>query len=102
MRKSRRRRPTSRLEAAFDAIGSRNVCRVQPVRLMTRGRRGCYANTQEKDARSVAVEIKAKTFAEAVQTALELDAPLNERLGMVADALQHFAPDQAEIVERLV
>lgn len=33
---------------------------------------------------------------------MELDAPLNQRLGMVADALQHFAPDQAEIVQRLV
>ena len=47
-------------------------------------------------------KIEAQTFAEAVQAALELDAPLNERLGMVAAALQHFAPDQAEIVERLV
>ena len=47
-------------------------------------------------------KIEARTFAEAVQAALELDAPLNERLGMVAAALQHFAPDQAEIVERLV
>ncbi len=47
-------------------------------------------------------KIEAKTFAEAVQAALELDAPLNERLGMVADALQHFAPDQAKIVEGLV
>jgi peroxiredoxin len=37
-----------------------------------------------------------------VQAALELDAPLNERLGMVADALQTFAPDQAAIVENLV
>jgi peroxiredoxin len=46
--------------------------------------------------------MKARTFADAVQTALELDAPLNQRLRMVADALQTFAPDQAEIVENLV
>ena len=30
-------------------------------------------------------KIEAPTFAEAVQAALEFDAPLNERLGMVAD-----------------
>jgi peroxiredoxin len=50
----------------------------------------------------MAVEIEARSFAEAVQMAMELDAPLNKRLTMVADALHHFAPDQAEIVERLV
>lgn len=48
------------------------------------------------------VETMPQSFAEAVQAAMELDAPLNQRLGMVADALKHFAPDQAEIVQRLV
>ncbi len=48
------------------------------------------------------VETRPQSFAEAVQAAMELDAPLNQRLAMVADALKVFAPDQAEIVERLV
>ena len=48
------------------------------------------------------VEIKAKTFADAVKGAFELDAPLGERLAMVADALQQLEPDRAEIVGRLV
>ncbi len=47
-------------------------------------------------------EIKAETFAEAVQAAMESDAPLNQRLRSVADALWHFAPEQAEAVVRLV
>jgi peroxiredoxin len=47
-------------------------------------------------------EIGAQSFEEALQAAMELDAPLNERLTTVAEALQRFAPDQAGIVERLV
>jgi len=50
----------------------------------------------------VVVETQNKTFADAVQAAMELDAPLNERLAKVADAVQLFAPDQAEIIGRLV
>lgn len=50
----------------------------------------------------MAPEMVAQTFAEAVQGAMELDAPLNERLSVVADALHRFAPDQAHTVERLV
>jgi len=50
----------------------------------------------------VVAEIEAATFAEAVQAAMESDAPLKQRLKSVADALRHFAPEQAEAVERLV
>jgi thiol-disulfide isomerase/thioredoxin len=50
----------------------------------------------------VVAEIEAETFAQALQVAMESDAPLNQRLKSVADALAHFAPEQAEAVERLV
>lgn len=50
----------------------------------------------------MAIEIEDQSFADVVRTTMQLDAPLNERLKMIADALQHFAPDQSEIIERLV
>lgn len=47
-------------------------------------------------------EVEPQSFAQAVQAAMERGAPLNERLAMVAGALSHFAPEQAEAVEQLV
>ena len=50
----------------------------------------------------VVVDSEGGTFADAVQTAMQRDAPLNERLKMIADGLRRFAPDRADIIERLI
>jgi peroxiredoxin len=39
---------------------------------------------------------------EAIQTAIALDAPLGERLAMIAEAVERFSPDQAAIIGRLL
>jgi peroxiredoxin len=39
---------------------------------------------------------------EAIQTAIALEAPLGERLAMIADAVERFSPDQAAIIGRLL
>lgn len=44
----------------------------------------------------------AANLGSAVQAAIELDAPLNERLKLVANAVRHFQPDRADAVDRLV
>ncbi|MEQ1953993.1 peroxiredoxin-like family protein [Mesorhizobium sp. CN2-181] len=41
-------------------------------------------------------------LAQAVKAAIELDAPLRQRLGLIADAVQRFRPQQAEAIGRLV
>jgi peroxiredoxin len=41
-------------------------------------------------------------FALAVQAAIGLDAPLGERLDIIADAVQRYLPQQAEVIGRLV
>jgi peroxiredoxin len=38
----------------------------------------------------------------AIQTAIGLDAPLGERLAIIADAMERFRPDQAAIIGRLL
>jgi len=45
---------------------------------------------------------QAMTFEQSVQAAIELDAPLNERLAVVAAAVRRLNPDFADAVDRLV
>jgi peroxiredoxin len=42
------------------------------------------------------------TFEQSVQAAIELDAPLNERLDVIARAVRHLNADFADAVDRLV
>ncbi|MGE3363232.1 MAG: redoxin domain-containing protein, partial [Rhizobiaceae bacterium] len=44
----------------------------------------------------------AANLGSAVQAAIELDAPLNARLKLVANAVRRFQPDRAAAVDRLV
>jgi peroxiredoxin len=44
----------------------------------------------------------AHPLARAIQTAIGLDAPLAERLAIIADAIEQFSPDQAAIIGRLL
>jgi peroxiredoxin len=50
----------------------------------------------------VTFENQNPPLAEAIKAAFELDAPLRERLGMVAEAVRRYRPHQAEAVDRLV
>lgn len=50
----------------------------------------------------MASEDDTPPLVQAIQGAMELDAPLKERLALVADAVQRFRPHQAEAVARLV
>ncbi|TGQ68190.1 MAG: AhpC/TSA family protein [Mesorhizobium sp.] len=45
---------------------------------------------------------QAMTFEQSVQAAIELDAPLNERLGVIAAAVRRLNADFADAVDRLV
>src|SRR5215216_4002427 len=45
---------------------------------------------------------QAMTFEQSVQAAIELDAPLNERLAVIAGAVRRLNPDFADAVDRLV
>jgi peroxiredoxin len=54
------------------------------------------------EASAVTSENHMHPLTQAIQAAFELDAPLRERLGMVAEAVRRHRPDQAEAVDRLV
>jgi peroxiredoxin len=41
-------------------------------------------------------------LSDAIQAALGMDAPLGERLAMIAEAVERFSPDQAAIIGRLL
>ena len=47
-------------------------------------------------------EDSAPALAAAIKGAIELEAPLKERLGLVAEAVQRYRPHQADAVSRLV
>jgi len=50
----------------------------------------------------MAVDDQSMTFEQSVQAAIELDAPLNERLAVVAAAVRRLNPGFADAVDRLV
>ncbi|RAZ92443.1 AhpC/TSA family protein [Mesorhizobium hawassense] len=50
----------------------------------------------------MAVDDQAMTFEQSVQAAIELDAPLNERLAVVAAAVRRLNSEFADAVDRLV
>ncbi|RRH92076.1 AhpC/TSA family protein [Mesorhizobium tamadayense] len=50
----------------------------------------------------MAADDQAMTFEQSVQAAIELDAPLNERMAVIAAAVRRLNPDFADAVERLV
>ncbi|WP_366509242.1 redoxin family protein [Mesorhizobium sp.] len=50
----------------------------------------------------MAADDQAMTFEQSVQAAIELDAPLNERLGVIAAAVRRLNSEFADAVERLV
>lgn len=58
-----------------------------------------YANYESAE---MAVDDQAMTFEQSVQAAIELDAPLNERLAVVAAAVRRLNADFADAVDRLV
>lgn len=57
---------------------------------------------QAKRIAGLTLEQASPPLAQAVQAAIELDAPLKQRLGLIADAVQRFRPQQAEAIGRLV
>ena len=57
---------------------------------------------QAKRIAGLTLEQGMPPLAQAVQAAIELDAPLQQRLGLIADAVQRFRPQQAEAIGRLV
>lgn len=50
----------------------------------------------------MAFEDNTPPLAQAIRGAIELDAPLKERLALIADAVQRFRPHQAQAVGRLI
>ncbi|TIV97287.1 MAG: AhpC/TSA family protein, partial [Mesorhizobium sp.] len=50
----------------------------------------------------MAADDQAMTFEQSVQAAIELDAPLNERLAVIAAAVRRMNSEFADAVERLV
>lgn len=48
------------------------------------------------------LEEASPPLAQAIKAAIEHDAPLRERLGLIAEAVRRFRPRQAEAVDRLV
>ncbi|TSE07072.1 AhpC/TSA family protein [Mesorhizobium intechi] len=50
----------------------------------------------------MAADDQAMTFEQSVQAAIELDAPLNERLAVIAAAVRRLNPEFADAVDRLV
>lgn len=50
----------------------------------------------------MAADDQAMTFEQSVQAAIELDAPLNERLAVIAAAVRRLNADFADAVDRLV
>ena len=50
----------------------------------------------------MAVDDQSMTFEQSVQAAIELDAPLNERLAVIATAVRRLNPSFADAVDRLV
>jgi peroxiredoxin len=50
----------------------------------------------------VSQSTEAHPLAKAIQAAIGLDAPLSERLTMIAEAIERFSPDQAAIIGRLL
>ncbi|ESY66221.1 MULTISPECIES: peroxiredoxin-like family protein [Mesorhizobium] len=50
----------------------------------------------------MAIDYESMTFEQSVQAAIELDAPLNERLAVIATAVRRLNADFADAVDRLV
>jgi peroxiredoxin len=50
----------------------------------------------------VAIEAGNAELAQAIKSAVELDAPLNQRLAVIAEAVRRFRGAQAETLERLI
>jgi peroxiredoxin len=50
----------------------------------------------------VSQSIETHPLVKAIQAAIGLDAPLGERLTIIADAVERFSPDQAAIIGRLL
>ena len=50
----------------------------------------------------MAADGETMTFEQSVQAAIELDAPLNERLNVIARAVRRLNADFADAVDRLV
>jgi peroxiredoxin len=50
----------------------------------------------------LATEITASPVGEAIQAAIRLEAPLQERLALIAEAIERFIPEQAEAIARLL
>jgi peroxiredoxin len=61
-----------------------------------------YYRRKSKDGSQLASEQQFETFGHAVQAAMELDAPLNERLAIIWDAVRTFRPKSAKAVGELV
>lgn len=57
---------------------------------------------KSKDGSQLPSEQQFETFGHAVQAAMELDAPLNERLAIVWEAVRTFRPKSAKAVGELV
>jgi hypothetical protein len=62
----------------------------------------CYYHRKSKDGLQLASEQQFETFGHAVQAAMELDAPLNERLAVIWNAVRTFRPKSAKAVRELV
>jgi peroxiredoxin len=58
--------------------------------------------TERKEAPELAPDRQFENFNDAVQAAMVSNAPLNERLGVVWDAVRTFRPRSAEAVSQLV
>src|SRR3954468_17425495 len=54
------------------------------------------------ESAEMAIDYEAMTFEQSVQAAIELDAPLNERLAVIARAVRRLNSDFADAVDRLV